>query len=506
MVASRPVKVAVAVAVSTLMGMGLTMGAGDVWAQGRTAAPDTLAVGDYQLAPTLEIRTRGEYRRNPLDVGGAGTPPVGDQGVVMNRARLGLGARSDTLGAQVTLQDARAFGQPSPGAAFSSPGSLGSTFAVTQAYEAYLEVHTASPTRPSFVRVGRQAVTWGGGLLLGAADWSPVGRTLDAVRVRGVLGAVEGEVLAAMLDSSRPLGASFGDAAGPPRPGAQLVGLRAAWAFTPLLQVEGVGLARFARRGTAAVPGPLPVPGLDAPPGGSLAAAVAGETVTTSLRVSGAGGEGAPLLRGFSYALEGAFQFGRATNLGAGPAGSVGRRAFAGAAFASQTFEGIVGSPTVRLGGAYASGHDGGGVYGQFDPLLPDVHTSLGALDLFALSNLVEAHGRVTVVPAAPLRASVEYRYARLARAAGEWLNGYLATVGSGVATLPVGPAGSAGAELGHEVDGVVTYQPWPALLLTGGYSLLVVGDGARALVTARGGEGGPLAHLGYAQATLRVP
>ena len=46
-------------------------------AQSPPAAPETIAVGDWQLAPLLQLRTRGEYRRDPVDMGGAdlrGTP------------------------------------------------------------------------------------------------------------------------------------------------------------------------------------------------------------------------------------------------------------------------------------------------------------------------------------------------------------------------------------------------------------------------------------------------
>jgi hypothetical protein len=68
---------------------------------------------------------------------------------------------------------------------------------------------------------------------------------------------------------------------------------------------------------------------------------------------------------------------------------------------------------------------------------------------------------------------------------------------------------------LGHEIDGVFSWRPWPPLGLVAGYSLLALGDGARAIMQAAGrgtAEAGgtvtppSLSHLAYLQATLDVP
>jgi hypothetical protein len=144
-----------------------------VRAQSPPAAPETIPVGDWQLAPMLQLRTRGEVRHNPVDVGGGPAAPginltVIDSLVLMERARVGLGAEHGPIRAQVTLQDARAWGAIAPSATL--PG--GQPPGVFGAYEAYAELHT-SAARPSFVRVGRQAVTWGEGRLVSAAlVWS----------------------------------------------------------------------------------------------------------------------------------------------------------------------------------------------------------------------------------------------------------------------------------------------------------------------------------------------
>src|SRR5688500_10283830 len=108
---------AVAVVVSTLLV------ATSASAQQPPAAPEKIAVGDWQLAPTLELRTRAEFRRDAPDLGGTDfferlTPRVRNAWVVMERTRLGLGAERGALRAQITFQDARALGSPTPSASF----------------------------------------------------------------------------------------------------------------------------------------------------------------------------------------------------------------------------------------------------------------------------------------------------------------------------------------------------------------------------------------------------
>ncbi len=482
-------------------------------AQSPPAAPLTIAVGDFQLAPTLEIRTRAEYRRDPVDLGGvndsgAWSPRVRDAVTVTNRARVGLGAERGALRAQVTLQDARAWGAvPPAGTVASAP-----TFAGFGAYEAFAEVHTVptenaltlppsttptpNPTRQTFLRIGRQAVRWGDGLLLGTADWSPAGRSLDAIRGQVVVGNWDFELLAAVLAAPRPVApaSTATDTSGPFSGGTELFGARAAWSVDPLLKIEIVAIARIANPDTDPTTTSL-----------FSAAAAEGETYTASARVSGEHGM-------FEYGVEGVGQLGHSDMLEAlVPSYDGDRAAFAAAGHASVRFDALPLAPTLRVGVAYASGESGShhGSYGQFDPILPDVHTHFGAMDVFALSNIVTAHARVTVAPTDELRASVEYRYARLATPDGEWLNGYLASIGR-----PNSSAGG-GAELGHELDVMATWQPFVSFAVHGGYSLLALGGGARAALSMKERDGfdgtatlaaARFAHVAYVQATLRVP
>ena len=469
-------------------------------AQSAPAAPTTIALGDWQLSPSLEVRTRGEYRRDAPDLGGydlEGTPGprVRDAWGIAERSRLGLGVEHGAVRAQLTLQDARVFGAPSPDA------TLGATRGPAQfgPYEAYLEVRSQS-ARPSYLRLGRQAVVWGEGRLVGNADFSATGRSLDALRAHTATGNFDFEALAAILETPGPLGSSFGDRTGPTSSGVELFGLTGKYTFDPLLKIELFAFARIARSRGAALDGST-----------FQASRTEGEKYTGSLRVSGD-------RSGWSYGVEGAVQLGTASRLTA-----LGEdiSAWAAEAHVSKTLAEVTLTPTFRLGASYASGDDGKGNYKQFDPLLPDPQRFHGQMDLFAWSNAVDLSARASVVPWTDTSFSVEYRYARLAEASGEWVGGYLQGIGSQTPTSAYTAAGYApvpGAtesELGHEIDVSFAWRPFLPLELRVGWSGLVLGDAAKNIMSAaaRGKTNdanqvvpASFAQYAFAQATLQMP
>jgi hypothetical protein len=477
--------------------------ASTAYAQSPPAAPTAIAVGDWQLMPSFELRTRGEYRRDPPDLGGFDfygrlDSRVRDSWVVSERTRLGLGAEHGAVRAQITLQDARAFGSPSPTATVSTPaGERGA--GLFAPYEAYLEARSSS-ARPSWFRLGRQAVIWGEGRLIGNADFSPTGRSLDAARAHLATGSFDFEALAVILEAPGPLGTSFGDRAGQSHSGVQLYGLTGRWSIDPLLRLEAFALARVARSG------------FDSLDGSRFALArLSGETYTAALRVSGEG-------KGWTYGLEGAYQLGNAASLTVGGSDIA---AYAAAAHVSKTLPEIALTPTFRIGGSYASGDDGSGKYKQFDPLLADPQRFHGQMDLFAWSNAIDVSGRAQVVPWTDTTFALEYRYARLAEASGEWIGSYLTAIGRAAPPqgfvaagyAPLNPSGDS--ELGHELDAVLTWRPWLPLELRAGWSGLLLGDGARGIMSAyargRADAAGvvtasKIAHYSYAQLTLTMP
>lgn len=463
-------------------------------AQAPAPAPEKIAVGDFQLSPSLEVRLRGEYRHDAPDLGGRDffglqTPRVRSAWLVMERSRLGLGVERGAVRAQLTLQDARALGDPSPTARLSRVRGLGEL----APYEAYGEVRGTS-ARPNYVRFGRQAVVWGEGRLVGNADFSPKGRSLDAVRGHVAAGNFDFEALASILEAPSPLGSAFESRSGPATSGVQLYGLMARWTLDPLLRVEAFGLARISRSGGAFLDGSR-----------FELARASGDLVTAALRVSGDG-------KGWSYGAEGAYQAGNAARVGFGGADV---SAWAAAAHVAKTFDQLLVSPTLRVAGSYASGDDGRGAYKQFDPLLPDPQRFHGQMDLFSWSNMMDVAGRVSIVPFTDATVAAEYRYARLAQGRGEWIGGYMNAIGSSstppyVATFPAVPATSPNeAELGHEVALAVSWRPWVPFELRAGWSGLLLGDGAKAIMRAhaRTGTDAPsLTQYAYLQATVTVP
>jgi hypothetical protein len=426
-------------------------------AQTAPPAPERIAVGDWEFAPLLELRARPEYRRD-LDENNYGT--------LIERARLGVDASMGALEGRVVLQDARTLDLGSTATPLIGPGSIG----FTGAFEAWVEAHTDS-MRPSFVRVGRQPVTWGEGRLLSEADWSPTGRSIDAVRGRLAVGDASFEVLAAALTDPQDGAAltSYGE----------LAGARAQWSLDPLFALEGYALARFAQENPAVA---------------NLDRSVRGQTYTGALRFHGEG-------RGWTWGAEGAYQLGHADDLDAN------RAAWAAAGHVAYAPETLLLHPSLQVGGAYATGDTGGRTYRTFDPLLPDVHRWHGAMDLFAWSNEAEVNARVGIVPWTDGAIAIEYRYVRLAQPGGAWRSAYLTNIG----TAP----GNRDANLGNEIDAMVRWSPWTPLTLEGGYSIFLLGGGARAILVANGighlQSGGTVStesvsQFAYVQATLRIP
>jgi hypothetical protein len=426
-------------------------------AQVASAAPTAIPVGDWHIAPVAEARVRGEYRFD-LD--------ERDKYAVLERTRLGIDAGDGPVEARVVLQDARLLGLGD------SPNPVGgpAPVAYVGAYEAWVDAHTDSKNA-TYLRAGRQAVTWGEGRLIGASDWSATGRSLDALRGRVALGDGGVELLGAVLtDPATPDSLhAYGE----------LAGARFDWTFDPLLGVEAYALARVANDDPAA----------------SLGGSVRGRTYTAGARVHGAA-------HGWTYGAEGAYQFGHADDF------DVERSAFAAAGHVSYQLENVIWQPTLAASGSYASGDKGGSTFTGFDPLLPDVHVWHGAMDLVSGSNEFDVGGSVRAAPWQDGEVSLGYRYLRLAQSAAAWTTGYLTAIGAA--------PGNPKAELGHEVDAVARWSPWAPLGLAAGYGLFALGDGARAVLSESGV--GPLdamthvvrvpslVHFAYAEITARLP
>lgn len=474
---------------SLTVGLALASAASNAAAQ-TSVLPESIPVGQWTFRPTVEVRVRGEYRRHPFDAGGdvydptailaadyqsslpkltSTQPAVKDQYFVTERARIGIGVDRGPVTAQVTLQDARVWGEGTSALTGTGQPAMPS-FAP---YEAYIDVHTRSGRRV-FFRVGRQKIVWGDGRLLGANDWSVTGRSLDAARFGFQVGDVDVEMMASMLatpgryekavdTTSGMMGTTLTEGAG-----AQLYGLNIVYHALPLLNIEATGFARIVRD---------PVPSTLTP----------SNTFVIDGRLSGD-------RRGFRYALEGAYELGNVASFGE----NRDLRAFAFAGWASWETA-LPGHLTFSAEGAYASGDKGEttGKITRFDPLLPDEHTSLSPMSLVAWSNLILGGGSISLRPADEVGLSAGYHYAALAQPGGRW---------SSAALYPIGgvPTNTARA-LGHEIDAAIRIVPWKPFEIETGYGIFLRGAGADAILQAAQ-RAATLQHWAYLQTTVRMP
>jgi hypothetical protein len=453
-----------------------------------------ISVGAWKFYPSLALRLRGEYRKNPVDVGGdvysgsaiqlddfeSAVPPilrrdpaVEDQWLFAERARIGLSVEWQVLTATIALQDARVLGVI-PGAPEDAENGSSGTFGV---HQAFLDVRTDVEDPLFRARVGRQAVRWGDGRLIGDADWAPRGGSLDAARGMFSLGPVDLDLLAVLL---APPGSIPPPYEPPPEDapttgtGSQLYGLDVAWRIIPLFGIEATALARVARD-------PLP-PELSR-----------SDTFTVGGRVFGD-------YRGVVYAAEGHYQLGRVAGYEgtAAPIRDISAFAVAGHV-AWQTA--LPGKLRFAARGAYASGDDSNGLgetFERFDPMLPTVHEHHGLMDLYAWSNLIEAGAAVGTHPVDLLGIEAAYSFVGLAEPNDRWTNAYLVPVGADPSNESI--------VLGHEVDVLFRVEPWSFASFSAGYGLMVLGDGGRAILAAAGRGSEEFLHYALAQAEIHAP
>jgi hypothetical protein len=470
---------------------------------------ESIVIGAWTFRPSLEARLRGEYRRDAFQLDGttlyqndavfndaynSNLPQVGgirefsnttDVWGISERIRLGLAVDRGPVTAVIKLQDARMLGGSGQlnllGAQQTGPGP-----GITP-YEAYIDVHARSG-RSMFLRLGRQAVQWGDGRLVGSNDFTGVGRALDAARAGVEAGDFDFEGMATLLGFPYFGGAGglggIGANGATAYTGAQLYGLHITGHFLPLLQVELTGLARIAR--------------------GYVPALTPSDTYVADLRVSGEH-------RGFRYSVEGAYELGQVASYGT-------LRQIQAPAVAGR-FEWETSLPahfTVGAQGAYASGDDGTGQpdkpMTRFDPILPDETINHSKMSLYAWSNLIEAGGDLGIRPTDELSIGAGYRFVGMANPKGRWITGSLQTVGADPNNKSI--------FLGQEVDATIRWTPWDPITFQLGYGLFLNGDAAKAILKASGrtntitaadgttSKAAPpdMQHWGYLQVVVKAP
>lgn len=324
-----------------------------------------------------------------------------------------------------------------------------------------------------FLRVGRQAVQWGDGRLIGTNDFTATGRVLDAARFGVELGDFDIEAMAALLGNPYfdfADGDESDDAS--PLTGAQLYGLKLTGHFLPLLQIEATALARIVR------------------PRNAQTTLTPSDTFVLDGRVFGNH-------RGFQYSVEGAYELGQVASYGK-------NRPIEAFALAGR-LEWETALPwhlTFGAQGAYASGDKGTGSPDEpmtrFDPILPDQTANHSRMSLYAWSNLIEAGGDLAVRPIEEVSIGAGYRFVGLADPKGRWVTGALTTVGA--------DPNNDSMFLGSEVDATIRVTPWDPITFQAGYGLFLLGDGGKNILAASARPGTEMQHWGYLQATVKAP
>ncbi|MFO0555141.1 MAG: hypothetical protein U0271_42580 [Polyangiaceae bacterium] len=477
-----------------LTGIAVLMLATEARAEDKAKAeepPESFEVGGFVFRPIVEVRVRGEYRRNPLSDGlyvdspilsktmpvGTSDLPYEDEFYVWERARLGLEVEYGPVTARVTMQDVRGWGTRTYTAFATASGSTGSGFGgsgagslgavhrrangdlpVTEPFEAYLDVHTND--RNVFFRVGRQEVEIGDGRLIGASDDRPQGRSLDAVRLFGKVGDFDLQALMALLVMpGEPTFTEPDQDPNEPRalaPGAQLYVLDGVYHGAPYLSAELTGIARIVRQ-------PL------------VTSLTPSDTFVGAARLFGD-------YRGVRYSVVGAIEGGRVAYAGQTDLGTL----FAGAVAGRVDWEtSLPWHITFGAQGAYATGTpvDGDLVasVGTFDPILPDTTKHFGQGGFYAWSNLIEGGADIAVRPVDEFRALAGYRFVGLADPKGPWRSASL---------VPVGQSSTNESNiLGHVVVVDLEAQPWKPLRIAAHYGLMILDDAAKQIfVDARPG------------------
>jgi hypothetical protein len=409
---------------------------------------------ELEFHPGVQIWLRGQARRNP-DFS-SDTRPL-DSVDVLSRVRLSASIRWRMLHAFAQAQDARSWG-----------GQEETTNPPFGMHQGYAEIGGERGKLHGWIRAGRQEVAWGRQRILGPLPWAPQGRSLDAVRMLGGMGMFELELLAAMIE--RPRSFTVEDGSIHTRGvtlGAMRLGIKAHDAAT----VELMALVDRA--------GPSPT------------------QLARDRLVADAGIHvfGEPVKKVLTYDVEAHGQVGRWNGAQ--------HRAYAFASIVRAQLPKPKAHPGVHLGYAMGSGNACRGEPGsacspersrEFFNFYPTNHPPYGNLDLNDWANLRDLEGGLFVREDAGFEVSAIYHSFWLNDPRGTWTDSGSRLVGTGW-----DPTNTA-SHLGQELDVILTYTPWPPLMIQPGYGFFVPGAAARRIA------GNDAQHFVYLWVVLTFP
>lgn len=360
---------------------------------------------------------------------------------VGQRTRLGVSATfKGHYRGVLQIQDVRNWGEEA------KPGSNEKN---VDLYEGYLELFDL-PGHMT-VRIGRQELKYGNERLVGAFNWSNGGRTFDALLVRFAPEKVKLDLFAAQY--GRRKNVAFLDASGNPVTDDQgnprsdpltydaLLGAYATLGFLPHTDLE---LYFFHRAdGT-------------------------NETTDQTRQISSPGLRVNGKIKGFSYTLEGATQFG--DNRG------MDHSAYALAVVLGYTLPAAT-SPYARIEYDMASGDDDptDAKSKEFDNFFPTNHGHYGFIDYIGWRNMQDIHATVGLHPMERLNLRLDYHNLALMEVKGRWSN-------AGGKTIVGADASRSGSKyLGDEIDFTLIYKSKPKFSTLLGYSVFLPGSFAKA-------------------------
>lgn len=434
------------------------------------AAAATIDVGG-------EIRIRYENRENVQLNNNTSDNVHG----TTQRTRVNVNAKvSDEISAFIQLQNVRTWGSNSSAnttttdTAFSDGTTNNGT--TTDTHQAYLQVNKVFGT-PLSVRLGRQELSYGNERLVGALNWSQIGRSFDAAKVMYKSSDIDVDVWASKLNERTTQTDIVSETAA--RKGSDNdMDFYGIWATYKGIKDNTIDLyALVLRDGGAGVFANTATPNVNA--GAALINGINYGDPDGDGTVAGANKEGAALLYTLGARLKGAvgsFDYEAELDYQTGDT-------FNGTDVDAMAYAVTLGytlpvdmSPRISVEYVNADGDDNStdGDVETFNQLFPTGHKHLGYADLVGYQNVEAWRLGASIKPTKALFVSVDYWNFQLNEDKDAW---YRANGSRVIAPVTAGSTNVTDDEIGNEIDVIAKYKYADNLSLEAGYSLFQPGD-----------------------------
>ncbi len=319
---------------------------------------------------------------------------------------------------------------------------------------------------PFTLKVGRQELSYGDERLIGAFDWSNIGRVFDAVKLRYETPDIWIDAFVSRVVLPDPH--EFNEA----NDYDFFSGIYASSkTIVPRNELQGYLLARnVSPNSPTAIGAGLPA---------FMTGASARDIYTLGLRIKSLPGEFGP----WDYDSELAGQRG---NFKSGAGRRLKHEAFAAHAAVGYTFTNAFGKPRFGLEYNYASG-DGDptdGKHGTFDNLFPTNHKFYGNMDFISWQNIHNARLASSVKPFKDLTLTADYHAFWLAADSDFFYQASGAPRNSG----GYGIKANEGSYIGSEVDFIASYNVCKGAAMQAGYGHFFVGNYVKKSLSATSG------------------